>query len=671
MHLNKVKYLVGLSLCVIALGISNTKIQAQSYFGFWDNVDINFGIGVTNFHTDYESAISGNTDFVGIPFPFEGISAGLMLSKPLDYIESPDYNVRINFGINYQTYHSPSVNNFQPYLSNQDQSFSYIPSSIKNFKAGPSLGLSLEYFVTRQTSIEPFIGVEASLHNPTANALINVSRNTIASDAELSGANIFSPYNLVDISQTRLSTETDAVSNIIFNANAGLKISTAIVGNYRWFMKYSIGYFFDDYFDNTSEAISGGPNGNDTFTGLEFGFLFPINNEARQAAQAEQQIMRIDRKQVAKIERIQNIANLVTTDEDLRELQRIMSDKILLYDTPGVRFNELASKTTERREKLGNTSYEVEMIEVPGGSYIIGLTSVDELNIQVQGRKRVTINRFMIDKYEVSNLQYRIFLEQMGVPLGAGNMGGGSEPLYTVVENGKTIQEIVNGAGFDQQTIAAHGETPNFNNMPDVLMPQREAWAEVGLNDVIPWEIYFMDSYYEDHPVVCVNWFQAKLFSEWSGKRLPTESEWEYASRSGVSGRVYPWDGLEVQTKTGKYRANFKQDRGVYDDDGYAIMGPVDSYLPNDFGLYNMAGNVAEWVFDSWNPSYVVLQNVGTANFVSPSYDNPSENRKVHRGGSWQSTEFFIGVGVRNFQDKNTGTPFVGFRCAKSVTTGY
>ena len=202
-------------------------------------------------------------------------------------------------------------------------------------------------------------------------------------------------------------------------------------------------------------------------------------------------------------------------------------------------------------------------------------------------------------------------------------------------------------------------------------MPNREAWVDLGLNDVIPWKTYFYDQFYDNYPVVCVNWYQAKLYAAWSGKRLPTESEWEFAARSGISGRVYPWDGLEVQTKTGKYRANFKQDRGVYQADGYAIMAPVESFVPNDFGLYNMAGNVSEWVLDSYNPSYVVLQNVGTSNFVSPSYTNDQEPRKIHRGGSWQSTKFFIGVGVRNFQDKNLGTPFVGFRCAKSVARRY
>jgi len=500
----------------------------------------------------------------------------------------------------------------------------------------------------------------AYYNDPRTDGFVNGSMQVLTSTE----TGINRPYRLVDLPQTRNQDEVSAVSSFILGAKAGVRFNKVISGTARFFVDYNFLYFLSDYFDNTSGALQSGTGAsqNDAMTMLTLGFQLPMNGDVVSSMEAERQIVKVDRKKVAKIERIQNIANLVTNDEDLRELQRIMSDKILLYDTPGVRFNELASKTIQRRVRLSDTDIESEMIELPGGSYIIGLTSVDELNIQVQGRKRITINPFMVDKYEVTNEQYRAFL----ISMGAMQPPPQTNPAIPVTNYGTrlSIQELLVKAGLEN--IADYRNSPRILSIDD-LLPDSTSWSKMGLDEVIPWGIYFYDPFYSDRPIVCVSWFQAKLYAAWAGKRLMTESEWEFAARSGVSGRVFPWDGLDVQTKTGKYRANFKQDRGVYDADGYPIMAPVDSYQPNDFGLHNMSGNVSEWVIDSWNPSYVVLQNVGTANFVSPSYNNIKEPRRIHRGGSWQSTSFYIGVGVRNFQEASSGTPFIGFRCAKSV----
>lgn len=647
-----------ITVVLLAFLVVSSSLDAYAQ-GYWDDAELQIRLGINSFHGDFDTGLNGEADLQGVPFPVNGFHVGVGFNKPIASLRGADYKVRYMFGIELIKHYSNALTNPNAIATNGGlgNNQGLVPINVNNTAFGAYLGASFEYMISQSTSFEPFFVVSGYFHNPETDGFIDgvgTIRDAVGESK---------PYYLVDLTFTRNASEASAYSNFIFAGKAGVRYSTAFSGNNRFFLEYSYMYFLNDYFDNTSEAVNNGAAQNDAMTMLTFGLQYPLNNDAASSMETERRIVKVDRKTVAKIERIQNIANLVTSDEDLRELQRIMSDKILLYDTPGVRFNELASKTIQRRVRLADSDLETDMVEVPGGSYIIGLTSVDELNIQVQGRKRITINPFMVDKYEVTNEQYRTFL----IAMGAMQAPPQTNPAIPVPSYGTrpTISELLIKAGLEN--LSDYVSAPAITTVDD-LMPDSLAWVKMGLDEVVPWNIYFYDPFYNDRPVVCVSWFQAKLFAAWAGKRLLTESEWEYAARSGVSGRVYPWDGLDVQTKTGKYRANFKQERGVYDADGYPIMAPVDSYQPNDFGLHNVSGNISEWVLDSWNPSYVVLQNVGTANFVSPSYSNIREPRRIHRGGSWQSTAFFIGVGVRNFQDASVGTPFVGFRCAKSVT---
>ena len=625
---------------------------------FTDDMTLYMGFGSINFHGDFDTKnvnpSSSNNDITGMPFG-EGVNFSLFATKPLPFLNGPDYKLKAILGVD--------VINFNSAVSTvafvDDQ---ITPTNINNLSIGPILGVGFEYLSSEMASFEPYLKFSFAYHNPQTNAFYRPNSGI----PQIVPGFTAGPYNLIDLVESRSGRTDESYSNFIMSITPGFRYSRFFLGNYRWFVDYSITQFLGDYFDNTSAVVNNGADTNDQISRLQVGITYPLNKEKRTSLTAEKKRVRIDRQKIAKIERIQNVANLITTDEDLQELQKILSDKILLYDTPGIRFNELASKCVDRRVQMADSDIMTEMVEVPGGSYIIGLTAVDELEVQVQGRKRITINPFLVDKYEVTNEQYRAFLIAMGslpqpIPV---------DSLSLSVNYGTPVdwQVLLQRAGLEE--YANHARPIQLNG-PQDLMPDDSQWSKYGLSDVIPWETYFFDPFYDNYPIVCVNYYQAKLFSAWAGKRLLTESEWEYIARSGVSGRVYPWDGLDVVTKTGKFRANFKQGRGVYDEDGYAIMAPVDSYLPNDFGVYNMAGNVSEWVLDSWNPSYVVLQNVGTSNFVSPYYQNDQEPRKIHRGGSWQSTKFYIGVGVRNFQDKNVGSPFVGFRCGKSVTRNY
>jgi gliding motility-associated lipoprotein GldK len=198
-------------------------------------------------------------------------------------------------------------------------------------------------------------------------------------------------------------------------------------------------------------------------------------------------------------------------------------------------------------------------------------------------------------------------------------------------------------------------------------------------------EMYFWHNAYDDYPVVGVTWGQAKAFNawrtqimnEWKQKngetyvqrfRLPSEAEWEYAARGGRNLAPFPWGGPYARNQQGCVLANFKPMRGDFVEDANAYTAPVESYSPNDYGLYNMSGNVAEWtntafdetVYDfSWDlaPDYVYHAKVD---------DPPALKRKVIRGGSWKDIGYYCQTGTRSFEYSDTAKAYIGFRSVQS-----
>lgn len=197
--------------------------------------------------------------------------------------------------------------------------------------------------------------------------------------------------------------------------------------------------------------------------------------------------------------------------------------------------------------------------------------------------------------------------------------------------------------------------------------------------------LYFAHGGYSEYPVVGVSWEQANAFCNWRtdflrrslGRegvyvepyRLPTEAEWEYAARAGVNENMYPWEGdLPLSEDRGCFYANFKPNEGNYVKDGQLITSRVGIYSPNDFGLYDMAGNVSEWTSTAYTESVSKLTND-----LNPEYrydaameDPYKMKRKIVRGGSWKDIAHNIRSDIRMWEYQNEQRSYIGFRCVRT-----
>ena len=195
---------------------------------------------------------------------------------------------------------------------------------------------------------------------------------------------------------------------------------------------------------------------------------------------------------------------------------------------------------------------------------------------------------------------------------------------------------------------------------------------------------YFSNPAYNDYPVVGVTWEQANAFCAWRteyllkglGKearfiqryRLPTEAEWEFAAR-GKEGNEFPWDNEDMKSDRGCYYANFKPDRGNYTKDGNLITSKVAIYGANSNGLFDMAGNVAEWCSTIYTEAGVEAMNdLNPQLRYNAAKEDPYKlKKKSVRGGSWKDPESMIRSAWRSWEYQNQPRSYVGFRCVRSL----
>ncbi|GHT82284.1 gliding motility lipoprotein GldK [Bacteroidia bacterium] len=233
-----------------------------------------------------------------------------------------------------------------------------------------------------------------------------------------------------------------------------------------------------------------------------------------------------------------------------------------------------------------------------------------------------------------------------------------------------------------------NGEAPQSHIVENVLVyPDTLVWSRdfaFAFNDPFTFRYYTHPSY-DDYPVVGVNWKQAMAFSDWRTKimaahcsankltvpndyRLPTEAEWEFAARGGLEQQMYPWGGPYTYDRQGCYLANFQPQRARFGLDGGVRTAPTGSYKPNDYGLFDMAGNVAEWTrsaYDEQSHKFVSSLNP-SYNYEVTDEDGLPMRRKVIRGGSWKDIAYFLQCGARTFEYQDTAKSYIGFRCVRS-----
>jgi formylglycine-generating enzyme required for sulfatase activity len=339
------------------------------------------------------------------------------------------------------------------------------------------------------------------------------------------------------------------------------------------------------------------------------------------------------------------------------------NDKKVVHAVAGT--NQAAFQPTVANRGKAPGKGPMGMVWIPGGEFSMGANDspdMDDVGMKAtaDGRPihRVYVDGFFMDKTDVTNGEFAKFVQATG---------------YVTVAERKPRAEDFPGAPPENLVAGSVVFSP-----PDHAVP---------LNDHLQWWSYVHGANWqhpqgpasnikgkEADPVVQVAYEDASAFAKWAGKRLPTEAEWEFAARGGLSGKPFVW-GDDFRPN-GKWMANTHQghfpDRDT-GEDGHVGVAPVAQYPPNQYGLYDMAGNVWQWTSDWYRPDYYkqLAEAGGVArNPQGPetSYDpaEPTEPKKVHRGGSFLCTDQYCSryiVGTRGKGEPSTGTNHLGFRC--------
>ena len=362
------------------------------------------------------------------------------------------------------------------------------------------------------------------------------------------------------------------------------------------------------------------------------------------------------------------------------------------------------------------------MVYIPPGTFHMG-PSDEDINYAYTARnKQVSIEGFWMDATEITNNEYRQFTNWVRDSTAAKLMGfvksvDGVDMVdwkkaSTIKWGDKATTEkidqmivtpenrIFGKKELDANKLVYQSETFNLKEAAkrENAGKPRSAFIEKKpikiYPDTLVWIRDFSYSYNEpmtkryfshpatgNYPVVGVNWNQATAFCEWrthylnafleskkrsqeSDFRLPTEAEWEYAARGGRSQSMFPWGNYYLRNKKGCLLANFKPGRGNYPEDGGFYTVRADGYWPNDFGLYCMAGNVAEWTSSLYYEGGYNFQHDMNPDirYNAKDSDPPRMKRKVIRGGSWKDVGYFLQTGTRAYEYQDTAKSYIGFR---------
>jgi formylglycine-generating enzyme len=309
------------------------------------------------------------------------------------------------------------------------------------------------------------------------------------------------------------------------------------------------------------------------------------------------------------------------------------------------------------------------MVWIAGGEFSMGSEAAADalcdhpgITRDAQPIHRVAVDGFWMDATEVTNEQFAAFVK--------------ATAYVTVAEQPPNPSEF---PGVPREFLVPGSTLFTPPDKPVDLGDARQWWRyEAGADWRHPLGSGSDLRGREHHPVVHVAFADAAAYAAWVGRRLPTEAEWEFAARGGLAGQLYVW-GSEL-TPEHVHHANIHQgtfptrDEGL---DGFAGLAPVASFRANGYGLFDMAGNVWEWVSDWYRPDYYATLASSGRVVVNPrgpddSFDpaEPGAAKRVQRGGSFLCSSQYCSrylVGTRGKGEISTGGNHVGFRTVLSV----
>ena len=306
------------------------------------------------------------------------------------------------------------------------------------------------------------------------------------------------------------------------------------------------------------------------------------------------------------------------------------------------------------------------MVKIPGGTFMMGGDN-NQADKDEYPKHKVMVDGFYMDEHEVTNAQFQEFVEATG--------------YVTTAEKRPDWEEL-------KKQLPPNTPKPDESQLVAASLVFTPPNHHVDLNDYSQWWAWVPGADWkhpegpesnikgkENYPVVHVSWDDANAYCKWAGKRLPTEAEWEYAARGGMMDKIYPWGNENIAL--GKAKANSWD--GMFPNvnserDGFKGLAPVKQFAPNDYKLYDMAGNVWEWCSDWYRNDYYQTVNKpeGVRNPQGPtdSYDpeEPYTPKKVARGGSYLCNDSYCSgyrVARRMKSSFDSGLSNMGFRCVK------